>query len=103
MNMERDIWYEVERRLGRPPSVTDEQIVKAVIEGIKLDADKRAIHTLVTASGTGMRYMEDATFHAAVTIIARTVVAGVFGDIPLTPEERRLREASIEELMRKLA
>lgn len=102
MEMERDIWHQLEGRLGRLPTREDEKLVKGVIDGIKLSAEQRAIHAFVAASDTRLKYLEDADFHMAVTVVARTMVAGVFGDMPLTPEEKRLREMSMEELMRKL-
>jgi hypothetical protein len=100
--MERDIWQHLAGRLNRHPTREDEVLVQGVIDGIKLSAEQRAVHSFVTASGTRQKYLEDPDFHMAVIVVARTMVAGVFGDTPLSPEEQHERNRAMEELMRKL-
>lgn len=55
---------------------------------IRHDAEMRGRSALLQAMGAKNQFHVDADFHHAVNVIVRAVVAGVFGEIPLTDDEK---------------
>jgi hypothetical protein len=52
---------------------------------------------------TRVRYHQDPEFHAMTEVLVATIVAGVFGEMPLTDDERALREKMIAAQFEPLA
>ena len=76
-----------------------ERLARAVIEGARHHAERRAILAFVQASGTYARYQTDAHYHQAVEVVGRVMVAGVFEEMPLTDEEKERRTLAMQTIM----
>lgn len=53
---------------------------------------------LLQGMGAEKRYEHDAVFHHAVDVMVQAVVAGVFGEIPLTKEEKQTKLEAFQKL-----
>ena len=64
------------------------EIVNAAWEQIRYRAEHRGRHALIQAMGLEKSFQLNADVSHAVNMVVQTVVAGVFGEIPLTQEEK---------------
>jgi len=92
----------IEVAYGREMTVEDERFVRVVMDGFRYNAERRAILSFVGASDTLARYNQDAEWHAAVVVVVRTVMAGVFGEMPLDKAEKMKRERALEQMLEVL-
>lgn len=63
---------------------------------IRHDAEMRGRAALLQAMGVQNQFHVNADFHHAVNVLVQAVVAGVFGEIPLTAEEKAAKLALFE-------
>ena len=65
--------------------------MEVTLEATRYRAEERARDALVHALGAEELYHTSAYYRAAIENVTRTVVAGVFGEFPLTKEEKKAK------------
>ncbi|HET7110222.1 MAG TPA: hypothetical protein VFI41_05080 [Gemmatimonadales bacterium] len=80
---------------GQPHEMT----MRATVEAMRHGAERRVRSCLVQAMGAEKLYLQDATVHAAIDTIAAVAVAGMFGEIPLTAEEKNAKLGALEQMI----
>jgi len=89
----------IEVAYGREMTPEDERFVRVVMDGFKYRAEDRALLAFIASSDTKGRYAHDAEFHAAVQLLVRVFVSGVFGELPLTEREMEERRKAMDKMV----
>jgi hypothetical protein len=87
---------------GREETV-DRHVMEVTVRGLRRNALLRAVNGFVRATGTTQRYLHDPYYHTALDTIAGAMVAAIFEETLLTPEEAKERVVSIERLAKTIS
>lgn len=82
------VFAEVQRQFNRVCSKGEKDAIAETFTVIRYDAEKRGQQALIQALGVEKEFLNDVYVHQAVNVIVQAVVAGVFGEIPLTNAEK---------------
>lgn len=89
---------EVSHRHKYLPGVGHE-VVDITFDTIRTAAEHRGRQALVTALGAEALYHNSSAYRAAIEQITKVVVAGVFGEFPLTAEEQKAKLKALDHIL----
>lgn len=104
--MNQDIWLDIQHELAAVlngyVNLQDERVAEATVQALRHNAERRGRNALVVNSGTEAQYHTDVKYHYVVDVLVKTIVAGVFGENPLTADEKAVREQSLKTVINAL-
>lgn len=91
----------VHQQVAKRTKSYDAATVDATIKQIRDHAEMRGKRALLEAMGAENTYQFNADMYHAVNVVVQTVVAGVFGEIPLTAEEKAAKFDAFKTILKQ--
>jgi hypothetical protein len=90
-----EVQHQFKRFLPKPAH----DVIDETFTVIRHDAEMRGRVVLLQAMGAENQFHADADFHHAVNVLVQAVVAGVFGEFPLTKQEQATKLKTLDALL----